>query len=50
MGKQSVSVTGKLPLIASGLSHNTPTFLSDLDCLASLRLDVYLQNQELKLF
>lgn len=53
MGKQYMSVTGKLPPIASGLSHNIPTFISYLSCLAScshVGLDVYLQNQALKLF
>lgn len=34
-GKQYVNVTLKLPLIASVLSHNISTFMSDLDCLAS---------------
>lgn len=53
MGKQYVSVKGKSPLIASGLSHNIPAFINYLGCLAScshVRLDVYLQNQALKLF
>lgn len=34
MGNQYVSVTGKSPLIALGLSHNIPTFISYLGCLA----------------